>query len=138
MVVDPILEPWRWRHEEALREVGAICMDEAPDGTLWFGGTGCVASYDGQRVERIPFDDQLLGMITHRKVTPWAKALLVLEDESLLVLVGESLVRWRDGDWQVVVQDVGYSEFSARLQRADDGVFRLLVHDYLWRVSACL
>ena len=32
---DPILEPWRWRHEEALDGLGVMCMAEADDGSLW-------------------------------------------------------------------------------------------------------
>ena len=135
LVSDPVLEPWRWRHEEALEGVGAICMDEAEDGTLWFGGTGCIASYDGRRVERVPFDDGLLARISHERVIPWAKSLLLLEDGSLLVLVGESLVLYTDGEWRIVIQDVGTSVFTSRLRQDAAGAFWVLVPGALWRVD---
>ncbi|WP_168442034.1 ATP-binding protein [Pontiella desulfatans] len=132
---DPILEPWRWRYEEALEGVGAICMDEAPDGTLWFGATGCIASYDGHQVERIPFDEDLLSKISHDRAIPWAKALLLMEDGSPLALIGESLVLWKNREWRVIVQDVGRSVFSCRLARAEDGAIWVLVPQALWRVE---
>ncbi len=137
-LADPMLEPWRWRHEEALKGIGAICMDEAQDGTLWFGGAGCIASYDGQRVERIAFDEEMLSRISHERIIPWAKALLLMEDGSPLVLVGESLVHWKGGEWRVVVQNIGHSVFSCKLIPADDGCFWVLVPGALWRVAADL
>ena len=39
-IADPILEPWRWRHEERFNGLGVLCMDEAQDGSLWFGNVG--------------------------------------------------------------------------------------------------
>lgn len=138
VMADPMLEPWRWRHEEALEGVGAICMDEAPDGTLWFGGTGCIASYDGGHIERIAFDQALLSQITHNRLVPWAKALLLMEDGSPLVLIGESVVLWRNGEWRVIVPDVGRSVFSCRLVRAEDGAIWVLVPGALWRIEKTL
>ena len=73
-LVDPILEPWRWRSEEALSGLSVLCMDEAPDGTLWFGNIGSIASYDGVTVKAVLFDDPLLSMIPEGDQTSWAKA----------------------------------------------------------------
>lgn len=43
VIVDPVLEPWRWRHEEILEDLGVLCMAEAADGSFWFGGSGVPA-----------------------------------------------------------------------------------------------
>ncbi|MCU0857761.1 MAG: hypothetical protein MUC65_05085 [Pontiellaceae bacterium] len=66
VVADPILEPWRWRHEEALNGLGVLCMDEAADGTLWFGATGKTISYDGVTVKKFPFGEDLLSASDRR------------------------------------------------------------------------
>jgi len=63
-VHDPLLEPWRWRVEGALSDLGVLCMDEATDGSLWFGNTGSIAHYNGVDITKISFDDELLSKIT--------------------------------------------------------------------------
>lgn len=135
LTADPLLEPWRWRHEEALDGLGVVCMDEAPDGSLWFGGPGLIAHYDGITVTQIPFDDALMGEIQHWKVNPRAKALTAFPDGSLLALIGESLVLRKDGEWKVLIKDVGISVFTMRMERAEDGSIWLIVPDGLWHIS---
>jgi signal transduction histidine kinase/DNA-binding NarL/FixJ family response regulator/ligand-binding sensor domain-containing protein len=135
---DPLPEPWRWRHEELLNDLNVLCMAEAVDGMLWFGGIGHLASYDGSMVKEIPLDDSLLAKITHRKPVPWVNALLTLPDGNLLALIGESLVLRRDNGWQVIVQDVGESLFGVKLERSPDGTIWLLGPEALWRISADL
>ena len=133
---DPIQEPWRWRHEEALANLGALCMDEAQDGTLWFGNIGSLAHYDGTTVTTFPFEEDLLRQIEYEKEIPWVKALLVLPNENLLVLIGNSLaLRMADGRWQVLVSDTGDSVFSAQLVKSNNGTAFLLVPDGLWEID---
>ncbi|MCU0858605.1 MAG: hypothetical protein MUC65_09420, partial [Pontiellaceae bacterium] len=131
---DPLLEPWRWRHEEALEGLGVLCMDEAADGSLWFGNTGSIAHYDGVTVTKIPFDEVLLSKITHHREIPWATALMVLPNGNLLVLIGESLVLRSDDQWTVLIRDVGQSVFSADLKQAEEGTFWLIVPGAFWRI----
>ncbi|MBX3424395.1 MAG: response regulator [Pirellulales bacterium] len=45
--VDPLSEPWRVRVFPELSGLGANCVSEAADGTMWFGAVGGVWSYDG-------------------------------------------------------------------------------------------
>jgi len=135
VIADPVLEPWRWRHEESLSDLGVLCMDEAEDGTLWFGNVDSIASYDGVTANKIPFDEELLSKITKAKATPWAKALLVLRDGNLLVLIGESLVLRQDDEWTVIIKDVGASVFTAQLTQSEDGTIWLIVPSALWRIS---
>jgi len=113
-------------------------MDEAENGTLWFGNEGGVASYDGVAVHQIPFDEDLLSKITHEKEMPLAKALLVLPDGNLLVLIGESLLLRKGDEWTVIIPDVGPSTFGARLTQTDNGTIWLLVPEGLWQFSGDL
>jgi signal transduction histidine kinase/streptogramin lyase len=135
VIADSILEPWRWRQEESLEGLGALCMTEAEDGTLWFGNVGSIARYDGTEVEKIVFDDALLSKITHSSKITRAKALTVLPDGNLLVLIGNSLVLRSGDEWNVIIQDVGLSVFRAGLERAADGTIWLIVPGSLWRIS---
>ncbi|MCU0857388.1 MAG: hypothetical protein MUC65_03170 [Pontiellaceae bacterium] len=120
-ITDPLLEPWRWRHEEMLDGLGVLCMDEAADGTLWFGGDGCVARYNGGDVTRIAFNDELLSAIREKEGSPQVKALLVLQDGTVLVLVDDSLAVLSGSEWRVMVKDIGASSFSARMEQGGDG-----------------
>ncbi|MCU0858095.1 MAG: hypothetical protein MUC65_06800, partial [Pontiellaceae bacterium] len=138
VIADPVLEPWRWRHEEALEGLGVLCADEAPDGTLWFGTVGGIAHYDGSQVTRIPFDDALLSMISRERGIPWAKALLILPDGNLLVLIDGSLVLRADNKWKVIIQNTGASVFTARMAKSFNGTIWLIVPEALWRISADL
>jgi PAS domain S-box-containing protein len=44
---DPMLESWRWSTFPELSGLGATCMAEAKDGSLWFGTEDALWSYDG-------------------------------------------------------------------------------------------
>ncbi len=135
VIGDPLLEPWRWHHEEALDGLSVLCMDEAPDGSLWFGNIESIVRYDGASAEKIPFDHDLVQKITHTQDALWAKALVVLPDGNLLVLIGDSLVLWSGGKWTVIIPNVGNSVFSARMEQSEDGSVWLSVPEGLWRVS---
>jgi signal transduction histidine kinase/DNA-binding response OmpR family regulator/streptogramin lyase len=137
VIHDPILEPWRWRHEEALADLGVLCMDEAEDGTLWFGNAGSIASYDGMTVHTVPFDEELLALLPPAIETPWATALQVLQDQSILVLVNQSLVRYAEGEWSVVAPDLGEgTTFTSRIEQGPDGAVWVLAIDRLWRIRS--
>ena len=131
----PILEPWRWRGEEALRDMGILCMDETEDGTLWFGCVEGLVHYDGTVVKKIQFPPDLLSEITNPNQIAWAKAIKVLPDGSLLVLIGESLVLKAGDEWKVIIQSSGPSVFDAELRMAEDGSLWLKVADALWRIN---
>jgi streptogramin lyase len=134
-IADPILEPWRWRTEEALGDLGVLCMTEAEDGTLWFGNVGSVARYDGLQVTTIPFSEELLSNMTHRKEVPWAKSLLVLPDGKLLVQMGDRLVSYKNGEWNIVIKNIGPAAKGSDLIQAPNGTIWMLVQDGLWRIS---
>lgn len=44
---DPMLEPWRWHTFPELSGLGAQCVAEGADGTMWFGTAEGIWSYDG-------------------------------------------------------------------------------------------
>ena len=44
---DPMREAWRWRSYAELSGLGAQCVVQAPDGTVWFGTNESIWSYDG-------------------------------------------------------------------------------------------
>ncbi|WP_168433677.1 sensor histidine kinase [Pontiella sulfatireligans] len=135
-IADPVLEPWRWQEMEELAEQGVFCMDEAADGLLWFGCIGGLARYDGLEVERIPFDEKLLSGIAHNENRePWAMGVLCLQDGSLLVVLESGLVRWINGEWSVVIPNVGNPSYQTRIEKAEDGTIWLLVENALWRIS---
>ena len=137
-MADPFLESWRWRHEEALEGLGIVCMDEAPDGTLWFGAPGKIVRYDGIHVDIIEFDEELLSTIEHVRAVPWAKAMLALPDGRLLVLIGESLALYSGDGWKIIIQDTGTSIFRSELEMDSSGICWLSVPGKLWRISADL
>jgi signal transduction histidine kinase len=61
---DPLLESWRWRTFPELSGLGAHCMAEGTDGTIWFGTVEGVRSYDGITWAYHPADQVLVGSVT--------------------------------------------------------------------------
>jgi len=132
---DPMLEPWRWQHMEDLDGLGVICMDEAPDGTLWFGAAGSLIHYNGYDYEQIPFDDKLLSIISTWRPVSWGNAVMVSRRGDLLAVVGKSLVSWSEGEWEVIIQDLDPANFDVQLMQGADGVIWLQTRRTLWRIS---
>lgn len=138
-VADPVLEPWRWQEVEELAGLGVRCVDEAADGSVWFGCVGGLVRYDGRQVEHVPFGEELVSSIQrnpNRK--PWAAGVLCLQDGSLLAVVDSGLAHWKNGEWKVVLRDVGAPSFQTRLKQTADGTIWLLVEDALWMISGDL
>ena len=102
--MDPVLEPWRWREMSELSGPGALCVDEAIDGTLWFGAVGGVFQYDGLQVNWIPFD-RAFGMDDGAVFSriPWCTSLVCLPDGRLLAVVDSALFFLEDGAWKMVL-----------------------------------
>ena len=138
-VADPVLEPWRWREMEELGGQGILCMDEAGDGTLWFGCIGGVMRYDGLTAESIPFVEELADRIGYgENRDPWGLSVLCLQDDSLLVVAENGLVRWAGGEWHVVLRNAGTPSFATHLGHADDGAIWLLMGDAVWHLAGDL
>jgi AraC-like DNA-binding protein/ligand-binding sensor domain-containing protein len=134
VIHDPIREPWRWRSEDALSSLHVLCMDDESDGTLWAGCVGGLVSYDGAQVTSVPFDADFLSQITLEHEEPWVPALLVLRDGRLLALVDRTLLLRSEGEWSVVIQDVGHPD-RAMLKQAEDGSIWLLNQDSVWQIG---
>jgi signal transduction histidine kinase/ligand-binding sensor domain-containing protein len=137
--IEPVLEPWRWHEMTALSGRGVLCVDEAPDGALWFGGVGGVLRYDGMQAEWMPFDARLktaIGMDQNRK--PWCRSLLCMQDGGLLAVLETTLLEWRAGVWRILQSGLGTVEYNTRLVRGGDGAVWLLESQGLWRYSADL
>ncbi|MGB0370988.1 MAG: ATP-binding protein [Opitutales bacterium] len=133
---DPLLEPWRWREMTELAELDILSIDEASDGTMWFGCIGGLARYDGHRIERIPFDARLLETIqVNANRMPWAKRVLCMRDGGLLILMENSLILFKGGEWEVIHLDVGRSAFDSQLEQSEDGAVWLLMPDVFWWLS---
>ena len=132
---DPILEPWRWQHVEYLDGAGVLCMDEVQDGTLWFGAVGGLVRDDGRKVIHIPFDEGLLNRIAKQRPEPWASAVLALGHEDLLLVAGRSLVRWREGQWTVLIKELEPVNFDVRLFQGEDESIWLQTYHTLWKIN---
>jgi len=132
---DPVLEPWRWQEMEELNGLGVVCVDEAPDGTFWFGNVGSIAHYDGMQVQKISFDEELLTEISSATAQPITHALLVARDETLLMMIENSLVSRTSAGWKVILKNIGPISFEAKLEQAEDGSFWVLTRKGLWHLS---
>lgn len=136
VIADPVLEPWRWREMEDLSDLGVLSMDEAADGSLWFGCIGGLVRYDGIGIEHVPFDEGLLSRIAHdRNRKPWGWSVLCLRYGGVLAVVDAGLVRWGDNGWDVIIRDLGSAQFETRMEQASDGTVWLLTSDGLWHFS---
>ncbi|MDG2166904.1 MAG: hypothetical protein P8L44_03140, partial [Opitutales bacterium] len=64
-------EEWRWSELEALVPYTVRDVEEAPDGTLWFGVVGGIVEYDGYTATPYWFKDQGLdpGAVSDIKVS---------------------------------------------------------------------
>lgn len=132
-IADPILEPWRWRHEEFLSGKGVLALGEAADGTLWLLNREGLLSYDGITLKTVPFD----GAFDFEVDSGLSEShgLLVLPTGNVVVLVGTRLLLWNDEVWSVLISDVGRAGASARLSRGEDGSIWLMVADGVWKIS---
>ncbi len=134
-IADPLLEPWRWREVDALKGQDILCMDQAPDGTYWFGCYGGIIRYSGMDAERIDFDEELVSRISHEVPRPRVPAVLCLDNDRLLVVVGRSLIVWSRGQCEIVVQEIKRSGAEILLKQASDGNIWLMTILGLWRIS---
>ena len=108
--VDPLLEPWRWSHIEALDGLGFQCMAQEPNGTMWFGLKDGVMRYDGLQWQRFSLDDGL---------TPWAKCILAMPDGRIYVQTAEAIHLYRDHQW-ITVLTQAYSGSPGQSMTPDD------------------
>lgn len=135
--IDPVLEPWRWRKHPELSGHEIRCMDEADDGTLWFGGTGGLLRYNGSEADWIAFGPDF----PHRESSTiplekmWCDSVLCMPDGSVLTIVDGRLLQWDDGAWKVVFEGSGVAQYETYLVRADDGTIWMLRPNGLWRIS---
>ncbi|MBM4152168.1 MAG: hypothetical protein FJ220_01420, partial [Kiritimatiellaceae bacterium] len=138
VIHDPLREPWRWRQEELLDHLHVLCMDEASDGTLWFGGIGWVVQYDGLSVKEFRLPVALLPQMVSVQSIPRVWAIQVFPNGDVLALVGQSVLVLENGVWRVVLKDAGISDPSSRLTLAKDGTIWLLTLESVWRISSDL
>ena len=129
------MEPWRWRQVEALKGQGIMCMDQAPNGVIWFGGMDGIASYDGINVKRYALEQDLLAMVNKGLVRPRITDILMLDDHRMLVVIGRSLVLRDAEQWRMIIPNIGTEHHSSKLHRAADGSIRLMVRKKLWYIS---
>ncbi|MBM4152831.1 MAG: hypothetical protein FJ220_04835, partial [Kiritimatiellaceae bacterium] len=89
-------------------------------------------------VTQIPYDEKLSKKrMAYNSSTPWTIALCVLRDGTPLLVVEQSLVRWVNGAWDVVMENVGSAEnsFVERLMQTKDGTVWLMMPNQLIRFS---
>ncbi|UCC99380.1 MAG: response regulator [Phycisphaerales bacterium] len=108
--VDPLLEPWRWTHIEALDGLSFQCMAQEPNETMWFGLKDGVMRYDSLQWQRFSLDDGL---------TPWVKCILVTPDGCIYVQSAEAIHLYQDHQWITVLAQ-SYSGSPGQSMTADD------------------
>lgn len=61
---DPLLEPWRWHSFPELSGLGAHCMAEGADGTIWIGAIEGMWSFDGTQWVHYPNVGEIGATVT--------------------------------------------------------------------------
>ena len=93
-ITDPLLEAWRWQHFPELDGRGFLCMEEAPDGKIWFGLTNGVMTYDG-----INWTDYTA---TEDAPKSSIKTICPTKDGSVYVGSESEMTRFADEKWQLI------------------------------------
>ncbi len=117
---DPLLESWRWRTFPELSGLGAHCMAEARNGTIWFGTVEGVRSYDGITWEFHSAEKVMVGSVNTVCAAP---------DGSVFVGGRAGISRFKEGGWRGLFPGTGlaFGEIH-KLIVARDG--------FLWAATA--
>jgi len=109
--VEPLSEPWRWRHITRLDEAGFRCFEEGLGGELWFGVNRGVLRYDGLRWnsfgENEGFTDESINSICRGA------------DGEIYAATRKRVWCYRDGSWRVLPFGAGITG----LRRSRSGVW---------------
>lgn len=90
--VAPLTEPWRWNRFPELDGEGVRCMDEARDGTFWFGTNHGAICYNGMDWMRPDSDSSLCRLIVNQ--------ILVAVDQSVYAATDSGLYRYSNQCWK--------------------------------------
>lgn len=133
---DPLLEPWRWRAEESLDHLGVISMDQAADGTIWFGNRGSIASYNGKTVSVISFDQPEFAALnwSNNELNVWR--LHVFSNGDMLAVIGDDLVHFSNGKWRIILAGLGVGNSNVNLYCEQDGTIWLLAEKCIWKIKS--
>ncbi len=118
-IVDPILEPWRWRSYPELEGLTVQNMAETADGSIWFGLQYGAMHYDGLHWNR--YDDQ------NSPLASAVNLITQMDDGSITFITATSgLVRFSDEGWETI--DIPYfneSDSSANhiIQSSDQSLW---------------
>ncbi|MEO0454556.1 MAG: ATP-binding protein [Verrucomicrobiota bacterium] len=84
------------------------CVDEAPDGSLWFGTVGGIARYDGRSIEHIPLPSAPLPTQPDmsKSTSVQVTGLLALDNRTILACAENFLILYSKGEWKVVLTSI--------------------------------
>jgi signal transduction histidine kinase/DNA-binding response OmpR family regulator len=120
-------EEWRWSELEALVPYTVRDVEEAPDGTLWFGVVGGIVEYDGYTATPYWFKDQGLdpGAVSDIKVS---------SNGSIYALAGGMVVQFKDKKWIPLLENVRTGINASRLGESADGSIWMALPGGLYRI----
>ena len=116
-VVDPLQEPWRWRHVKSLDGAGVLTMIQARDGNLWFGTARGVMRYDGRHWTKFGKKDGLLNL--------YSKALLSTRDGAIYARSKRAVAKYSNGKWQRLSAQWQSGKYPELLESSDGSVWTL-------------
>ncbi|MCH6255112.1 response regulator [Puniceicoccaceae bacterium K14] len=105
-------DTYRWSEIEALSGIGITCGVEAQNGTLWFGRSWGVVSYNGWKTDSFDFPDWPAES---------AKSILVAQNGDLYLLTDRFLALLRNGTWTRLLELTLNRNSSSALAETKDG-----------------
>ncbi len=91
---DPILEPWRWKHFQALSGKGVSCITSDIDGHMWFGVDQGIVHYDGYAWSSFSLGDS--------SETPVVSVLYTTENGDVLAGTDNGLYQFFEDKWDKI------------------------------------
>ena len=93
-VADPLLEPWRWKHIDALDGKHVTSVTEDKSGNIWFGVDRGLIKYDGYRYIEYTYPDTL----EHANIRT-----IEVTNQGVLIGNGFGFLRFNDNTWDNII-----------------------------------
>lgn len=93
-LVNPLTESWRWKQFPELQGKGMRCLDEDPEGAVWFGVNDGIIKYDGYDWHWYTEADGLTG-------SPVEK-IYAAEDGTIYAATARGFFAFRQKEWETL------------------------------------